>query len=674
MTTVVPGPHRLPMRDFEALARGDGDARTLGHLLAAERSRRLLLLRALDDALRDRPGAAGPLPPMDAAWDLLATAQRAHPAAFDDVLMHPQTGLWLAHALRRLDAGAAGPAGSDRTAGPKRVKGEGPLWVVLGHLHALAAAAGVRASVKFSIELPVRDGWVILPTLGCAALPGADSGRDPWGVAELTAGDGPVRLRRVAGATGAAGTAAASGTSAVSGTVGADIELRLPDRPTEDGPGWYGMRRITVGAPGTDLSVQLDDLDPYRSMREPTGPARLSARSATYWQALLDESWRMLLREDPRTASAMRAGLLSICPLPASERYRPRSASAGDAFGGLQASEPDDPAQFAATLVHEFQHIKLGALMHLAPLHLDEPTRGAGAELFYAPWRDDPRPFGGLLQGVYAFLGVTRFWRAHRRGGGPAAAFAHFEFALWRRQLWRTLDLLAGRPERFTPLGREFLASLRLRAASWLDEPVPVAQLWAAEQAAADHRARWRVHHLRPDPEAVVTAARAWSRGAGRPPDRPAPAPAPAPAPTVAADPAARWFDTRAALTRLLLGDPAAFARVQALRPDDLGARVRGATAGDLALVAGDPTAARRFFLDRLAADPDSPSAWTGLGQALAAGPGPRPIAHARASAVLRSRPEVVRAVHGALRDSGERVADPIALAAWLADADGPLP
>ena len=29
----------------------------------------------------------------------------------------------------------------------------------------------------------------------------------------------------------------------------------------------------------------------------------------------------------------------------------------------------------------------------------------------YVPWRDDPRPASGLLQGVYAHLGIARFRR-----------------------------------------------------------------------------------------------------------------------------------------------------------------------------------------------------------------------------------------------------------------------
>jgi hypothetical protein len=40
---------------------------------------------------------------------------------------------------------------------------------------------------------------------------------------------------------------------------------------------------------------------------------------------------------------------------------------------------------------------------------------------YYVPWRDDPRPISGLLQGAYAYLGVTGFWRTRRQPDGDPA-------------------------------------------------------------------------------------------------------------------------------------------------------------------------------------------------------------------------------------------------------------
>ena len=62
----------------------------------------------------------------------------------------------------------------------------------------------------------------------------------------------------------------------------------------------------------------------------------------------------------------------------------------------------------AETLIHEFQHNKLCGLMDMLPLIEPSGERG------YAPWREDPRPMAGLLQGVYAFAGIVHFWDVQR--------------------------------------------------------------------------------------------------------------------------------------------------------------------------------------------------------------------------------------------------------------------
>lgn len=61
----------------------------------------------------------------------------------------------------------------------------------------------------------------------------------------------------------------------------------------------------------------------------------------------------------------------------------------------------------ALLLIQEFQHVKLGAVLDLYDLF--DP---ADDRLLHAPWRDDPRPLEGLLQGTYAHLAVTDFWHA----------------------------------------------------------------------------------------------------------------------------------------------------------------------------------------------------------------------------------------------------------------------
>ncbi|MFD7405190.1 HEXXH motif domain-containing protein [Streptomyces sp. NPDC059866] len=590
--------HRVPPGSLAELTRGEGGPATVDLLTAAERSRRLLLLRMLDDATDLGP-----------AWDLLSAAQRRAPAVVDELLMYPQTGMWLATALRRLRASTA-------------EKDEPPLPVVLGHVRALAAAAALRAELDFTVEVPVRHGRVPLPTLGCAELPSAE----PWTTATVRAEAG----------------------RAVVETPGHRVAVPLP--PGSAGPGWHPVRRLAVGPAERRLEVALDDLDPYRTYPQPTEPRPLSEEAAAQWRQMLERAWGVLLRDQPETAAAMRRGVFSLSPTPARERFRPRSVSSGDAFGGIEASEPDDAVQLAVTLVHEFQHTKLGGLLHLTPL----VTRGAdnGTELWYAPWRDDPRPLEGLLQGIYAFVGITRFWRAHRRAAGARTATAHFEFALWRAHVTTAMEQVHRHP-RLTPLGITLLDTLRDHCAKWLAEPVPEDQLAAARLCVADHVARWRAHHLRPAPAAVDEAVRAWLAGESGPPG------ALAAEPEVVPDPSARWLDCLAMLVRHRL--TGADGDRHSEEPEKAAARVTGALAGDALLAAHDAVAARQAYVAHLAVEPGRAGTWAGLGRALAASD-----THPIAARLLSHHPERARAVHEALLRVTGTPPDPVHLATWL--------
>ncbi len=569
----------------------------MGLLLAAERSRRLLLLRMLDDA-----ADLGP------AWALLSEAQQRAPSVVDDLLMYPQTGMWLATALRQ----ARGTAPRD----------EPPLWVVLGHISALAAVAGLRAGLRFAIDVPVRHGRVPLPTLGCAVLPTTV----PWDTATVRCADGHTVVE----------------------TPGATVALPLP--PHSAAPGWHPVRRLAVGPADRRFELVLDDVDPYRTYPQPTEPSPLPEEAAQQWRRLLTDAWTVLLRAQPAAADAIRFGVLSLSPTPARGRFRPRSVSSGDAFGGIEASEPADAVQLAATLVHEFQHTKLGGLLHLTPLLTD--LGGDGEELWYAPWRDDPRPMAGLLQGIYAFVGVTRFWRAHRGTGGARSALAHFEFALWRAQVSRALEQIRLHP-RLTPLGVALLDTLRDHCEPWLKEPVPEPQLTLAVLCAADHVARWRAHHLRPAPSAVEEAVRAWLGGADEPPG------SLAAEPQVVPDPSAGGLDSVAVLVRYrLTADDDQQAPEE---PEKTADRVTGALTGDALLAVGDAAAAQDAFMAHLAAGPGHPAAWAGLGSALTS-TGTEPAA----AQLLRHHPERARALHQALSRATGTPPDPLRLARWL--------
>ncbi|MFF0480111.1 HEXXH motif domain-containing protein [Streptomyces sp. NPDC004435] len=582
--------HLLPTAHFDALAAGRGGPAVVRFLRTTEYSRRLLLLRALLDTAARTPGALGPLPAVDSAWAALTDAQRRAPEEFRELLLLPQVGSWLGHGLRRLRHTAWG---------------DGPLWTDLGHVYALCAVAALRAGLPLRTTVPLRDGAVMFPGLGLAVLPG----RPPQGTAEVAVEAGRLVVEPHRECVG---------------------PPPPPAAPQGDARGWLGLRGLHARVAGRSADCRLDDVDPYRDLGDPRPPDRLPPEERARWQDGFGRALGILEACDPESAEALVAGLRSLTPVDPSPTGVVLSASSGDAFGGLLTSLPPDPVTFAVTLVHEFQHTKLGALLHLLTLERD-----GGEERHHAPWREDPRPLGGLLQGAYAFLGITDFWSRHLdRAPCAERASAEFEFALSRRQTREAVLTLAADPA-LTAYGRRFVAGMAARLDSWSADPRvrPGVDAWAA-LAAADHRTEWRIRHLAPAPSDVRSLAGSFLSAT---PPRAVPAPALAP------DLTTRWAHTRARLIRHRLTRP------PAAEPP--------APAADHALLAGDPEAPAAYAR-LLAEDPESPEAWTGLVLAVATTPSaPTDPLH---------RPELLRPLHRELRTLGSP-SDPVALVRWLA-------
>ncbi|MGV9805340.1 HEXXH motif domain-containing protein [Micromonospora chersina] len=596
------GPTHLEHAHFQALATGAGDEQSIAALWRSERSWRLIVLRALLDICATRADASGPLVPVTEAWELLVRAYDAAPGITEDILARPQVGSWAAHTLRRLRNGRPDPV---------------PLWLDVGYLHALAAASAVRAGVSFELDIPARHRTAVLPTVGAASVP------PDVEVVRVRAGGGQAEVE----------------------TSARTVRCRPGD------PDWHEPILIEVRADGAGLRVELLDRDLYRDLRGPSPPQPLSESEVTAWRADLARSWALLVREQPGLAQAIAGIVRTLTPVPRRERFRPLSASGTEAFGGILLSQPDDPLQLAVTLVHESQHQKLGALSHLLTLcEADDRLR------YYAPWRDDPRPLPGLLQGAYAFAGITRFWRVHRQQAPPGArAATDFEFALWRRQALGVLRVLAT-SGRLTGHGQRFVDTLHAELNACQEDDVPAAERDAAHAAALDHHAMWRGHNIRLDPADHDALAAAWQQGAPV-----ADAILASGAAKVRAEPPVGLLDARAVLRRYLLFDPDAFSRLGAT-PDQVGERVAGATAADLALVAGDVERARAGYLGELRQDPLSVHGWVGLGLAQvdqAADPATR---------ALLGRPELVLAVVQGLRSRGSATVapDPLELAGWV--------
>ncbi|WP_055590527.1 aKG-HExxH-type peptide beta-hydroxylase, partial [Streptacidiphilus griseoplanus] len=361
-----------------------------------------------------------------AAWELLTELDSAAPDALDAVLAHPYGRTW---AVRCLE----GRPGADP-----------------GGLAEIAAAAALRAGCREPVRVPVRDGAVRLPTLGRVLVGGG-------GEATVTG--------RPDGFTVEAG-----------GTV-----LRIAGE-TDAGGRWQPLRHAVL--PG--WSVSLEDVDPHRDAHQWPVTGRLPDAEAGRWRTGLAEAWQLIVRELPGYAPGLAAGLGTVTPLraPAGQDV---SAAARQAFGAVGIARPERADILALLLIHEFQHVKLGAVLDLVDLHDPADTR-----LYYAPWREDPRPLEGLLQGTYAHVAVTDFWRVRRRTAeGPAAAEAETHFARWREQTARAVETLAGSGS-LTGAGQRFADGMRATLEPWLAEPVGREAAGRARLSAARHREAWQ--------------------------------------------------------------------------------------------------------------------------------------------------------------------------------------
>ncbi|MEU3935829.1 HEXXH motif-containing putative peptide modification protein [Streptomyces sp. NPDC029044] len=483
-------PFRMPDPLFAELAAGGGSAAAVAFLERAERARRLLLLRTLLGHLDALPT---PLTPVAEAWRVLKEAAEKSPEPVERLLLAPPTGGWISHMLRRVHGTATGP----------------PLWAEAGHLSALALSASLHAGTETAFDVPLTDGRLPLPGLGMVQLADARAGL------------------AVGRATTAGGELTVEGPGRTNGRV------RVMCRPLRQRAGagagtWLPLRTLTRTGPGGEApgTVVLEDLDPYRDLDDHLPPARLDEDEAREWQRLFGEATRILARPgtpgpgrvDPAMIRAIvpfgRTGV-SPPPLP----FVQVSASSGDSFGGMLIVRPASALALAETLVHELQHSKLAALLHLFPLLEDDRT-----ERYYAPWRTDPRHLTGLLHGAYAFTGVAGFWRdrlADAQGfdaqcvdarsvdarSAEGVERAGYFFALRRLQsrlAVRTL-LTSGR---LTVQGRALVSGLARTLDGWLREEVPPAALDRARTAAALHRTEWRLRNVSPAPAAAPSDLR----------------------------------------------------------------------------------------------------------------------------------------------------------------------
>lgn len=582
--------HRLPEEAFRALASGDGDPEVIRQLREVQHSKQLMLLHAVVKEVGGIHPASPQVVACLAGYKLLARVQKIDPGTVDRLIRLPHMGAWAHDCLTRLDHG---------------------LPPDFGYLASVAAGAAIRAGVPFELDVPVSDGRVIIPGLG--HFHGID--RQSW-----------VRMR----------------SDGARLTVGTSLDTPCAALVPDDGSGgstpcWHGSVVVQAEAEGRTWTVLLETADKCLNRYMLPMTTDLTTDELASWRRCIQSAWQVLVRHHTQASELVAEGVTTIVPLNSPGNLR--SATAAAAFGAIATSWPPSPVDMAETLIHELQHLKLSSLTDMLPLI------APSAEKAYAPWREDPRPAAGLLQGVYAHLGVVRFWGAQRSVEAEPDNILRAEvtYERWRPTIELAADTLL-KTAALTPAGTSFVSTLREQGCSLDAETVPVSARDIAAEVALDHWLNWQLRHTALDAAEVTGLAAAYQRG------------------DPFADPnlPKTWIeeDTRkvdsTARTRMLnmrYLDPPRYTQLCATA-------MPGLSAADGLLLRGNVNAAVDAYRAAINADP-RPDAWIGLALAI------HRLRAMPLQEVFASRLPVLFEIHAVLANQGiER--DPLDLAAWF--------
>ena len=555
--TVARGPaaYSLDQESLRAFGRGDSSDRLLRTLVSAQASKRRVLLRAVhDSAGRLEGNADGGLAE---AWQTLLTVTRDAPDAAREVLTHPFTDAWAVRWLRS----------------PNKL-GES-LPEQLSYLAGIAAAAAVRGGLAARLHARTGDGQLHVPTIGTAS----------------GLGDGVTTIET---------------TPTALTITGPDRTVTVAAPYDQEQPGWAPTRRLVAG----DVTLAVEDLDPFRSVLGHGVSARLTAADHQRLQRLFVDAWDLIDRHHPTYAARVRTCVRSLVPL-APPRSGSVSASSRDAFGCVASSIPHDAHQLALLLIHETQHLVLNGILDIVDLVHD-----TASTLYMAPWRADPRPAAALLHGVFAHSGVADYWRVQRglREGSPSG-LASFEFAYWLEQTLRAADEILNGDE-LTSLGVTLVEAVRATLRQWRQEPIAPELSNGVKDLVDAVTVRWRLANYRPDLRDVDTVARALRKGSAA----------------------------------AAVGGPIVLAGAPGPAPSDglvativhaLGAgQGRTTTPAEAAYQAGDFASAVDAYLRQVTMHADDHDAWAGLAVALGRS------RHRAAAAALIARPDLVRTAY----------------------------
>lgn len=145
-------------------------------------------------------------------------------------------------------------------------------------------------------------------------------------------------------------------------------------------------------------------------------------------------------------------------PYPDDDPAGHRSHSSRDHKGVIFSSAITDATTLAIGIIHEYQHNQLDLVAAIEPF-----VHRADQDLFYSPWRDDPRPLMGLIHGIHAFLGVAEFLLPLTNERTNEAPLLQQEFQLRKTMYQLRTALQQIPPERLKPFGKQLYIDFQNR-------------------------------------------------------------------------------------------------------------------------------------------------------------------------------------------------------------------
>lgn len=436
--------HRISPEIFSALAEGGGGGDAIRYLTAVRSSKNLLMIRTLVDLATEMGHDDAPV--VRDAYRTLIKIEKLAPGSVGALLDYPSVSAWLLRTVMLLHEGRLGDAQP-------------------AQLATVAASAAVHGRVAMTVDLPITctdDHTVHLPSLGTAIFPHKISG-----AVHLSINRNQTVLSD--GAT----------------------TVKIPQDPHQNAPSWRGIPGVLAEHDGIRIFLSMDRLSgDYLPEIVTVRDDIFDQQGIDTWRATIAAGWRVLVANHRKVATEVAAAYTMLVPLRGSVTGQV-SVTLSDAFGCVAMSLPLNPRFTALTLAHEVQHAKLAVLADLFPLVEQGPE-----ELFYAPWRNDPRPITGLLQGTYAHFGVAAFWKRqrHRENNQDHARYAEVEFARWCDAAREVAHFLIN-SGKLTPVGRNFVIGMLRILDEWSTNHVSRHARAAAQRLAEKHHGCWQRQH-----------------------------------------------------------------------------------------------------------------------------------------------------------------------------------